>query len=122
MGKPISSRRTSTYVYFVKQRPTKHLSDTFSPQPDRIKRLLNSTGTGNQEIKDKLEGMEYLLAVGLASLFSSILFHDVFLHGPQMMSKGRNMSEFFPDVVKNVIVSFTRVTVFAAFSFHLRTD
>ena len=39
-------------------------------QPDRIKRLLNSTGTGNQETKDKLEGMKYLLAVCAQSLFA----------------------------------------------------
>ena len=38
-------------------------------QPDRIKRLLNSTGTGKTEIKDKLEGMKYLLAVCFLNYF-----------------------------------------------------
>ena len=33
---------------------------------DRIKKLLNSTGSGKAEVKDKLDGMKYLLAVGFS--------------------------------------------------------
>ena len=53
--------------------------------PERIRRLLNAP---DKEVKDKLEGMKYLLA---------------------MMTKGRNMSSFMPDVVKNVIAKSVEV-------------
>ena len=53
--------------------------------PERIRRLLNAH---DKEVNDKREGMKYLLA---------------------MMSKGRNMSNFMADVVKNVIAKDVEV-------------
>ena len=52
-------------------------------QEEKIHALLNSPTTGQIAVLEKTEGMKYLLA---------------------MMSKGRDVSQFMADVVKNVVV------------------
>lgn len=58
-------------------------ADAFAVQPEKIKKLLNNPSTGQVGTLEKTDGMKYLLA---------------------QMSVGRDVSEYFPDVVKNVIV------------------
>eukprot|EP00500_Bicosoecida_sp_ms1_P004736 CAMPEP_0203808676 /NCGR_PEP_ID=MMETSP0115-20131106/1748_1 /ASSEMBLY_ACC=CAM_ASM_000227 /TAXON_ID=33651 /ORGANISM="Bicosoecid sp, Strain ms1" /LENGTH=1095 /DNA_ID=CAMNT_0050717369 /DNA_START=49 /DNA_END=3336 /DNA_ORIENTATION=- len=54
-----------------------------SATPEKIKKLLNNPSSGQVGVMEKTDGMKYLLA---------------------QMSKGRNVAEYFPDVVKNVIM------------------
>ena len=64
--------------------------------PEKIKHLLDNvdSATGKTHVGDKIEGMKYLLA---------------------SMAHGRDVSEHYADVVKNVIirVTATRVGIFA---------
>jgi len=57
---------------------------------DKIKHLLDNVevGTGKASLLEKTEGMKYLLA---------------------QMARGRDVSEFYPDVVRNVIVKAVEV-------------
>ena len=73
------------YIYFMKREALKKPNG-----PVELLSLLTFTPIAlhDKEVKDKLEGMKYLLA---------------------MMTKGRNMSSFMPDVVKNVIAKSVEV-------------
>ena len=61
------------------------------PKLDEIKKLLESTAE-----KEKLEGMKRLIAVSNTSLTDAVT-------QKQFISKGRDVSSFFPNVVKNVV-------------------
>jgi len=56
--------------------------------PEKIRKLLNNPSSGHVGVMEKTDGMKYLLA---------------------QMSHGRDVSEYFPDVVKNVIVKSVEV-------------
>lgn len=79
-------------------------------QPERIKHLLDNVelGSGKASMAEKTEGMKYILAVrdptpvharqrAAASL--------PLVSRVQSMARGRDVSVFYPDVVRNVIVS-----------------
>lgn len=81
-------------------------------QPERIKHLLDNIelGTGKASIAEKTEGMKYILAVSVTTPSPDTPAHIImcltsYIANLQSMARGRDVSEFYPDVVRNVIVS-----------------
>lgn len=92
-------------------------------QSDKIKKLLDNvaSGSGMASVMEKTEGMKYLLAVRALRCHVCVRARFVALQClwyclvaalpacsccclSQMQSQGRDVSEFYPDVVRNVIV------------------
>ncbi len=74
-------------------------------QPEKIKDLLNRSSTDSKAgLIEKTEGMKYLLAVSLSLRLRPSRRALHFFARLQQMSKGSDVSEFFADVVRNVIV------------------
>lgn len=94
----------------VRHVPLQHsLVCYWANQSDKIRSLLNNTAPGSAGIADKIAGMKYLLAVRCCCCCCwrcSVLCVCVALLtvGTQLISKGRNAADFYPDVVKNVVV------------------
>jgi hypothetical protein len=107
-------------------------------QPERIKKLLDNTdvsASSKTSISEKTEGMKYLLAVSFTTEYDMAITHPAVRRwrassgcsptsqcfpsssvspfivwlGLQMMAKGRDVTEFYPDVVRNVIVKAVEV-------------
>jgi len=97
-------------------------------QADRIKHLLDNVESSSKSavsIAEKTEGMKYLLAVrNTHTTVQTRRRRPTAPHHPrhivplvlcscypglQMMAKGRDVSEFYPDVVRNVIVKAVEV-------------
>ena len=77
----------------------------FAEQDDKIRKLLDTTVTGKAAVFEKTQGMKYLLAVSILFPYRIRDSQGHYNMMPQMMSKGRDVSEFYSSVVRNVIVS-----------------
>jgi len=75
-----------------------------NPQTEKIKTMLNNPSSNMAATGDKIHGMKYLLAVRGCHLCCYKHTGAYASCHCQMISKGHDVSEYYADVVKNVIV------------------